>query len=252
MKQNIFIDTDICDDIDDLWALILALNVSQFHIIGISLAMGNTLEKAQFMAKLLSDLGRTDIPLFVGAQTDDRPNFHEAYYHDFNLTNYQGKIYDGLDHTEDLFCQYQQITILSLAPMRNVQTMFEQNKDLSSKASVIVMGGALRRGYLFEERPGPEYNILMDLKAAKYVFKHAKNCILAPLDVCREFIIKGRNYDRIKTSHKQDLSILIENYKLWDKTYEGGAIKFDVNTSSTILYDVVPIVYLLHPDYFKR
>lgn len=252
MKENIFIDTDICDDIDDLWAVILALKIKKFNIIGISLSMGDTAEKAKFMAKVLAVLKMTNIPIFVGDKTNEIKNFHEEYYQNFDLSTYPGKIYTGMQETVNLFNSYENIKLLSLAPMTNIKKIFELSPHLLDKAQVIAMGGSLYKGYLNQDKASPEYNILMDLEASKYVFENVKDCILAPLDVCRDFIIDGKNYQFLLLSKDDDIQLLIENYKLWERTYVGGALKYDSSVSSTILYDVVPVIYLICPDLFTE
>jgi inosine-uridine nucleoside N-ribohydrolase len=163
---------------------------------------------------------------------------------------YPGKIYNGMEETVSLFSSFDNVTILSLAPMTNIKKIFELSPKLYDQVQVIAMGGSLYKGYLNQEEANPEYNILMDLEAAKYVFKNVKKCVLAPLDVCRDFIIDDKNYQSILISKCSDIQLLIENYKIWDRTYIGGAIKFNVNISSTILYDVVPVIYLLRPNFF--
>lgn len=44
---------------------------------------------------------------------------------------------------------------------------------------------------------------------------------------------------------------MIENYEIWHRDYVGGAIKYPVETSSGILYDLLPVYYLRFPEHFE-
>ena len=59
--QKILIDTDIGSDIDDAFAVGLALESPEFKILGISSATGDTTLRARLLSRLLQDTGRADI-----------------------------------------------------------------------------------------------------------------------------------------------------------------------------------------------
>jgi inosine-uridine nucleoside N-ribohydrolase len=251
MKKRVFIDTDITDDIDDIWALVLALNIASFDIIGISVSVGNTLEKARFVACLLTQLNHHHIPIWIGEQQDQSKNFHADYMKDFKLEDYQGAVYHALDNMDDVLDFHKRITIIGLSPLGTVKAMYQKFPILKKNADLIIMAGAMYQGYLFDEKPGAEYNIIADIHAARSVFENVKHVTICPLDVCRHIIIKDHDYLALKKSDKKDINVLLENYFLWDETYVGGAIKFPKETSSTILYDLAPILYLYDPSLFK-
>src|SRR5437016_11669131 len=56
--QKIIIDTDIGDDIDDAFAVVLALRSPELQILGISTAFGDTQVRAQLLDRLLGEAGR--------------------------------------------------------------------------------------------------------------------------------------------------------------------------------------------------
>src|SRR5258707_2527849 len=61
--EKIIIDTDIGSDIDDAFAVGLALQSPEFQILGISSACGDTHLRARLLSRLLKPTGRTDIPV---------------------------------------------------------------------------------------------------------------------------------------------------------------------------------------------
>src|SRR5437763_702669 len=65
-REKIIIDTDIGDDIDDAFALGLALSSPEFDILGVSASFGDTPTRARMLDRMLGELGRSDIPVAQG------------------------------------------------------------------------------------------------------------------------------------------------------------------------------------------
>src|SRR5436189_897199 len=63
---KIILDTDIGDDVDDAYALALLCSLPNARILGVTTAFGQTSERAEVAAKLLSVIGRKDIPVYAG------------------------------------------------------------------------------------------------------------------------------------------------------------------------------------------
>ena len=68
-RQKIIIDTDIGGDIDDAFAVALALQSPEFRILGITTASGDTTMRARVVTRLLNETGRGDIPVAAGVPT---------------------------------------------------------------------------------------------------------------------------------------------------------------------------------------
>jgi hypothetical protein len=68
-KTKIILDTDIGDDIDDVFALALALRSPEVEIVGISTAWGDTELRAQLVQRFLKETGSTGIPNALGITT---------------------------------------------------------------------------------------------------------------------------------------------------------------------------------------
>ncbi len=71
--QLVIIDTDIGDDIDDAFALALALKSPELKILGVTTTFGNTEMRARLLDRYLQAVGRSDIPVFAGppSKTDN-------------------------------------------------------------------------------------------------------------------------------------------------------------------------------------
>ena len=78
--QKLLIDTDIGDDIDDAFAVALALRTPQLQILGITTTFGDTGMRAHLVLRLLADAGRGGIPVVAGAPTPAATPFTQAAY----------------------------------------------------------------------------------------------------------------------------------------------------------------------------
>src|SRR5215475_16151570 len=74
-KARIILDTDIGDDVDDAFALALALQSSEIEIAGVTTARGDTALRARMVRRMLAENGRTQIPVAEGIVTASRAMF---------------------------------------------------------------------------------------------------------------------------------------------------------------------------------
>lgn len=65
-REKIIIDTDIGDDIDDAFAVALALSSPEFEVLGFSASFGDTPTRAKMLDRMLGELGHGDIPVVQG------------------------------------------------------------------------------------------------------------------------------------------------------------------------------------------
>jgi hypothetical protein len=77
-KTKIILDTDIGDDIDDVFALALALRSPEVEILGITTAWGDTELRAQLVQRFLKETDSTGIPIALGIATKSSANFSQA------------------------------------------------------------------------------------------------------------------------------------------------------------------------------
>jgi len=251
-KIPVIIDTDIGGDIDDTWALCLALADDRLDIKLISVCIGDTAYKAALVAKILERAGRSDIPIAVGDMRGEEHIGQKGWLADFDLRRYAGVVH--YDYKKALYESIMQndgpISILAMGPYVNLAALFSYYPACIPNVKVLSMGGSLRRGYMGTDGPCAEYNVIVDHQAMIDVIASACDFTLLPLDVCRDLIIAGQAYRKFKTSEAVYAKIIMENYRCWQREYAGGAVKFDLEAQSSVLFDFVPIFYLLHPEHF--
>ncbi len=67
-KYSVMIDTDIGDDIDDTFALALALHSPEIDLLGVTTVFGNTQKRALLAKYILETYGYGEIPVAAGQQ----------------------------------------------------------------------------------------------------------------------------------------------------------------------------------------
>ena len=70
IKTNLIIDTDIGEDIDDTWSLVFLLSSQFVDIKLICVSTGDVTYKAKIVAKILTRLHMTHIPICLGVKSD--------------------------------------------------------------------------------------------------------------------------------------------------------------------------------------
>src|SRR5437763_3618317 len=78
-QAKVIIDTDIGDDVDDAFALALAVKSPELHVLGISTACGETEIRAKIVDRFMGEAGRSDTPVLAGKATGKTPMSQRAY-----------------------------------------------------------------------------------------------------------------------------------------------------------------------------
>jgi len=186
--QKIIIDTDIGDDIDDAFAVVLALRSPELQILGISTAFGDTQVRAQLLDRLLGEAGRQDIPVAKGVPTDAKTSLSQRRYA-------EGGRFRRATHPEavpfilDQIRRYPgQITLVCMGPLVNVGALIGADAaTFRQLRRVVLMGGSIERGYGdlgYSKAHGPdaEWNIRNDPHSAQKLLGSGVPVFMMPLD----------------------------------------------------------------------
>src|SRR5207248_9134465 len=118
--EKVIIDTDIGDDIDDAFAVALALRSPELQILGISTAFGDVETRAKLVDRLLGEAGRQDIPVAIGVHTDSKTSFGQRPYAEgghFVRASHPAAVDFILDQIRR---NPGEITLVSIGPLVNV------------------------------------------------------------------------------------------------------------------------------------
>ncbi|MCP4612850.1 MAG: nucleoside hydrolase [Planctomycetes bacterium] len=264
-KIPVIFDTDICDDIDDTWALAMLINSNEFDVKLITTAVGNTSSKVKTVAKFLEIVGRTDIPIGVGIRQHKGGHRQDAWAKDYDLSKYPGKIYeDGVQALIDIVMKSRKpIKVVAVGPLPNIAAALECEPRIAEKAEFVGMHGSVYRGYGNSSKISAEYNVRACVKEAQKVFTASWDMTITPLDTCGIIHLKGQKYQKVLNRNSPSTRALIENYRAW---YKQGTLsqKKDIseaeltkrvdkklNSSSSTLFDTVAIYLAMSTDLVK-
>jgi purine nucleosidase len=201
--EKIIIDTDIGDDVDDAFALALALKSPEVEILGITTSFGDTETRAKLVDRMLGEVGRTDIPVATGAASHVNNSFTQRRYAE------GGRFARG-SHPEAVNFILEQIrknpgeiTLVAIGPLVNVGGLIDKDAGTFRKLKrVVMMGGSVERGYGdpygAPTAAQPEWNIKNDIASAQKLFASGVPIYVMPLDstqlkldeVKREFLFR--------------------------------------------------------------
>ncbi|MFH1716292.1 MAG: nucleoside hydrolase [Planctomycetota bacterium] len=251
----VIFDTDICDDIDDTWALALLLQSPEFDVKLITTAVGNTPSKAKTVAKFLETVGRADIPIGIGVKQNEGSHRQDVWAADYKLSSYPGKVRaDGVKALINTIMKSRKpITLVAVGPLPNIAAALEREPRIAGKARFVGMHGSIRRGYGGGPKPDAEYNVRAFAKEAQDVFTAPWDMTITPLDTCGVVQLEGRKYQKVFKRDSVLTRALMENYRAWykqgiltekkdlDEAELERRVDQKLNSSSTTLFDTVAI-----------
>ena len=237
--EKIIMDTDIGDDIDDAFALALAVKSPELEVLGVTTTFGDTETRAGIAKRFLTEIGRSDIPVFAGQPTVTNNPMSQRRYAEAG--HFQAPQTGGVDFLLDQIRRYpREITLIAIGPLMNLGAAIAKDPATFRKLKrVVLMGGSIRRGYgdlgyTAAVPPMPEWNILNDVPSAQKLFASGVPLFVMPLDstqlkmdeVKRAFLF-GQG-----TAVTDQLAIL---YHLWGQ-------------ETPTLFDPMTVVFALRPE----
>ncbi len=186
--EKVIFDTDIGDDVDDAYALGLALDSPELNVLGVTTAWGDTALRARLAQRLVCEVGRGDVPIYEGPMTPPSTTFTQAVW----ASKYPAPEKPWPDAIGFVLDQIKrnpgQITLIAVAPLHNMGALIERDAATFAKLKrVVIMGGSVRRGYSdmgYGPLKGPdaEWNIKQDVAAAQRLFTSGVPIYVLPLD----------------------------------------------------------------------
>jgi inosine-uridine nucleoside N-ribohydrolase len=202
---QIILDTD--PGHDDAIALLLALASPELEVLGVTTVSGNqTLEKTTANAlKILEFVGRTEVPVHVGAARPlVREQWAAAYVHGESgldgpdLPDPKTEPRDG--HAVDFIAaqaeEHDGVVLVPVGPLTNVGLLLAKYGGIERRiARVVLMGGAIAEGNV---TPAAEFNIWADPEAAHRVFTSGVDVTMVGLDVTHKALLLPERVDELR------------------------------------------------------
>ena len=192
----VFVDTDVGDDIDDAFALALALSSPELRIIGITTTFGDTALRAQLVRRLLAETGNASIPVAPGPTSPATNVFTQRAYARRGPHAPPREAADG-SAAQALFAAQvrahpHEVTLITLGPLTTVEFLLDHDPaSFGLLRRVVSMGGSIDIGYTKPiAGPGdrgpapaePEWNIVNGITGAQKLLRSGVPWTLLPLD----------------------------------------------------------------------
>jgi inosine-uridine nucleoside N-ribohydrolase len=241
--QLVILDTDIGDDIDDAFALALALQSPELRILGITTAFGDTELRARLVDRFLAAVGRKDIPVAAGLPTPHSNVFTQAAY---ARREPDHKHPDGVAFLLDQIRAHPgAITLIAIGPLGNVGEAIRRDPATFRKLKrVVMMGGSVYRGYdgsNGERRPpDAEWNIARDPAGARALVASGVPIFMMPLD-STQVHLETAERERIFSFGSPLSDQLVLLYHQW-------VAGTDNHSPAPTLFDPVAVTYAVRPD----
>jgi inosine-uridine nucleoside N-ribohydrolase len=250
--EKIIIDSDIGGDIDDAYAIALAVQSPELKIIGISVESKDTQLQARLVRRMLIESGHSDIVVATGvAAREPAGSVAEVHYAEGGPANehYPDAIGFMLKQIRD---HPGEITVISIGPLTDLAAALDRDAVIFRKVKrIIIMGGSVYRGYnvgqiylardssVINHKPDLEYNIAADISAAEKIFNSGLPIFVLPLDSTQIKLEEIRRSEIFKAGTPITDSLALQHLE-----WTGG------NPASypATLFDAVAVAYAINPN----
>lgn len=210
----VILDTDIGTDIDDAWALALAVRSARLELVGVTISDGNTPARAPVACKMLHAAGRGDVPVAVGRQTSTEWEYQFSWAEDFTAkTPIPQPAAEFI--VETVRRRPGEITLLAVGPLQNLADALRLEPALPSLVKrVVLMSGSIGAS-AWSPVPIAEWNVVRAIADAQLVYSAGLPLTIVPLDATTYVTLKDEERERVR-AHRSPLAGALEAlYRLW-------------------------------------
>lgn len=251
IKKKVIIDCD--PGIDDSLAIMLALKSEELEVVGITITSGNVHAKkgAENALKILKELNRLDIPVYIGScdplerelitaeDTHGSDGLGESFLPKVEGISYKERAIDFILET----LKEDDITIIALGPLTNIAVALEKNRDLMrNMKELVLMGGAFNSFGNCSQVA--EFNFWVDPHAAEKVFRDLKKKItMVGLDVTRQCVLTPNYIEMIKQFNEPLGELIVKITRFYvDFHWE------QERTLGCVINDPLAVAYFINPE----
>jgi inosine-uridine nucleoside N-ribohydrolase len=216
-RHNVLIDTDIGDDIDDAFALALALHSPEIELLGVTTVSGETQKRADLAEYMLETFGHREIPVAAGQQMPllfrQRPSgVPQAAILNPCKKEDIGRQFSAPELIiQTALSHHGNITLFCLGPLTNIATalMIEPRLFLAIK-NIVMIGGTT--GF-----PMPEWNMRSDAQAAKIVLASGIPITLLGLNVTIQCQLRESDIEKLHYQDTPQTRLLSQLLAVWQR-----------------------------------
>jgi inosine-uridine nucleoside N-ribohydrolase len=256
----VILDTDLGVDIDDHFAVAMALGSPEFDIKLITVTSGDVEHRANLLAQLLVAAGRTDIPIAIGIGGQTWHGFDDAEL--MTVPERDGwKRYPGPVSTDAageivrvVNGSSEPVTIITICQVTTLAAALDRDPGIVDNSRVVSMSTWLRKNAAMSSMVGPnapeppckDANGNGDEPAFRRLLESGWDLTIAPTEICFDAIVSGARWDRFVESGNPVAQLLMRHYREWlDKNGGWGPdmhlFDFTASERSSWLWDTVAV-----------
>ncbi|MDU4951886.1 MULTISPECIES: nucleoside hydrolase [Clostridium] len=251
IKKKVIIDCD--PGIDDALAIMLALKSEELEVVGITITSGNVHGKkgAENALKILKELNRLDIPVYLGSceplkrelitaeDTHGCDGLGESFLPKVEEVFYKEGAIDFILET----VESQDVSVIALGPLTNIAMCLEKDAEsIRCLRELVLMGGAFKSFGNCSQVA--EFNFWVDPHGAEKVFKELNRKItMVGLDVTRQCILTPNYIEMIK-QFKEPLGDFIVKITRFYVDFHWNQER----TLGCVINDPLAVAYFINPQ----
>jgi len=256
-KKKMILDLDT--GVDDALALAYALATPDSDLIGVVSSFGNTqvTTAGENTLKLLELLGRTDVPVFIGAAHSSTTDSFETMQVSMDIHGKNGigdvalpapttalSSQTAVDFIIESAHKYaDDLVIVPTGPLTNLAEAYQKDPEIENLiGNVTLMGGALV--VPGNVTPYTEANINQDPEAADYVFKHAKHLVMVGLDVTLQTLLTKKETQVWRDLGTEKGRVFADIFDYYIDAY----YDLDINKAGAALHDPLAVGVAVDPN----
>ena len=251
----VVLDTDIGDDIDDTFALLMLVRSPELDLRLLVTDFGDTHYRARLAAKLLEAMGRADVPIGIGLRQNEKGGAQSEWLGSYALSQYPGKVHaDGVQALIDTVMGADEpITIVAIGPAPNLEAALAREPRIARRARFVGMYGSLYHGVAGAPKPVAEWNVRSAVSAFRRMLEAPWAMRITPLDTCGLVRLTGPRWARVLAARDPGTRALVENNRVWCRARPEicGPDPARADRDTTTLFDTVA-VYLAFSDELLR
>lgn len=249
-KVHVILDTDICDDIDDLYALLVCIYHPRIDLRAVTIVNGDVAAKGRYVAKIFRELNIQNIPIGIGNKISRERLLKNQRHPDINFLDRYGSYVKPSDPESqlifpdayELMCQtlnnsLDKTSVIGIGALSNIAELVYKYPYLKEKIkNISLMGGEI-------SLPMAEHNIMCDPEAAQIVFNSGLEIFTGTYLESKQIALSMTDVAGCFASRDDIISKIIwESTLLWAESSVAP---------TSCLYDLAPVFWLLDKELIK-
>lgn len=239
----IVLDTDIGDDIDDVWALAVCAKHPAIQLVGVTTVGAHAQIRAAIARSVLKRAGRQDVPVVAGTEFSSEGKRISAMPVYADIVNAQNAAlcFDTPNVTEfirEIVGQHDSVSLVTIGPPTNIGLFFRRFPGFSTEIRQIYM----MCGRFDCPSDEPEYNARCDPIAVKQILSLPMPKYIVGLDITLKCRMSNVFLDMVKQSKQPLAQFLYDATTLWQEKWQYTPMK------TPIMHDVLAVLSIVEKE----